>query len=76
MGRIVYDQSFKKTVVELLSSGTSVKDITKEFGVCQASIHRWDKEFNAATSNDNNKSEALKIKSLEKELKDTIPPSV
>jgi transposase len=70
MGRIVYDQSFKKTLVELLNSGKSVKDLTKEFGVSQASIHRWDKEFNTTTSTDNSKSEALKIKTLEKELKD------
>jgi transposase len=70
MGRIVYDQSFKKTLVELLNSGKSVKDLTKEFGVSQASIHRWDKEFNTTTSQDNSQSEMLKIKALEKELKD------
>ena len=70
MSRVVYDQSFKKTLVELLNSGKSVKDITKEFGVSQASIHRWNKEFNTTTSQQNNQSEVLKIKSLEKELKD------
>lgn len=70
MGKIVYDQSFKKTLVELLNSGKSVKDLTKEFGISQASIHRWNKEFNTTTSKQNNQSEALKIKSLEKELKD------
>lgn len=69
MGKIVYDQSFKKTLVELLNSGKSVKDLTKEFGVSQASIHRWNKEFNTTTSQQSNPSEALKIKSLEKELK-------
>ncbi|QFZ56053.1 IS3 family transposase [Oceanihabitans sp. IOP_32] len=67
---MVYDQSFKKTLVELLNSGKSVKDLTKEFGVSQASIHRWDKEFNTTTSQDNSQSEMLKIKALEKELKD------
>jgi len=70
MGRIVYDQSFKKTLVELLNSGRPVKELTKEFGVSQASIHRWDKEFNATASNDRSNSEVLKIKALEKELKD------
>lgn len=70
MGRIVYDQSFKKTLVELLNSGKSVKELTKEFGVSQASIHRWDKEFNNKGVPPANKEEALKIKALEKELKD------
>lgn len=53
MGKIVYDQSFKKTLVELLNSGKSVKDLTIEFGISQASIHRWNKEFNTTTSKQN-----------------------
>ena len=70
MGKIVYDQSFKKTIVELLNSGKSVKDLRQEFVVSQASIHRWAKEFNTTPSESINQSEALRIKSLEKELKD------
>lgn len=70
MGRIIYDQSFKKTLVELLNSGKSVRDLTEEFGVSQASIHRWNNEFNTTASTDASKSEALKIKALEKQLKD------
>jgi transposase len=66
MGRIVYDQEFKKTILELLNTGKSVKELTTEFGVSQASIHRWIKEFNAPTSNH---LESVKIKALEKELK-------
>jgi len=50
----------------LLNSGKSAKDIKQEFGVSQASIHRWDKEFNTSTSQDKHQSEVLKIKSLEK----------
>lgn len=70
MERIVYDQSFKTTLVELLNSGKSVKDISREFDVSQASIYGWNKEFNTTTSQQNNQSEVLKIKSLEKVLKD------
>lgn len=70
MGRIIYDQNFKKTLVELLNSGKPVKELTKEFGVSQASIHRWDKEFSNKGTNSTNKEETLKIKALEKELKD------
>ncbi len=43
MVRIAYNQSFTKTLMELLNSGKSVKELTKEFGVSQASIYRWDK---------------------------------
>ncbi len=70
MGRIIYDQSFKKTLVELLNSGKSVKELTKEFGVSQASIHRWEKEFNNKETWQANKEDAHKIKALEKELKE------
>jgi transposase len=70
MGKIIYDQSFKKTLVELLNSGKPVKELTKEFGVSQASIHRWNNEFNATILTNTNNSEILKIKALEKELKD------
>jgi transposase len=66
MGRIVYDQEFKKTIVELLNTGKSDKDLTTEFGVSQASIHRWIKEFHSPTSSN---LESVKIKALEKELK-------
>ena len=66
MGRIVYDQEFKKTIVELLSTGKTVKELTTEYGISQASIHRWTKEFTALTSNH---LESVKIKALEKELK-------
>ena len=66
MGRTVYDQGFKRTILELLNTGKSVKELTTEFGVSQASIHRWSKEF--STQGINN-SESVKIKALEKELK-------
>jgi len=66
MGRIVYDQGLKKTIVELLDSGKSVKELTVEFGVSQASIHRWCKELSTPTSSNN---ESIRIKALEKELK-------
>src|SRR5690606_13190813 len=50
MGRLIYDQNFKKTLVELLNSGKPVKELTKEFGVSQASIHRWGNSENTIAS--------------------------
>jgi transposase len=68
MGRIIYNEDFKKMIVSLLDSGKSIKELTLEFEVSQASIHRWRNEFKATSETD--KSESLKIKALEKELKD------
>lgn len=66
MGRTIYDPEFKRTIVELLNSGQTPKALCKEFGISQASIHRWHKELN--TSEDD-KQESIRIKALEKELK-------
>ena len=68
MGRIIYNEDFKKMLVSLLDSGKSIKELTLEFEVSQASIHRWRNEFKVTSETD--KSESLKIKALEKELKE------
>lgn len=67
MGRTIYDLEFKKTLVELLNTGKSVKDLSKEFRVSSASIHRWNIELNRT---DSQLEELSRIKSLEKELKE------
>lgn len=66
MGKIIYDQEFKRTIVELLDSGRTTKDLCEEFKISQASIHRWHKEFNTSEAD---KQESIRIKALEKELK-------
>lgn len=66
MGKIKYDQSFKKTIIELLESGKTVKELTKEYGVSQASIHRWNIELTTPLKV---QEESARIKALEKELK-------
>ena len=50
MGRIIYEVEFKKTLVELLNTGKSVKELSKEFGVSIASINRWSIELNMSDS--------------------------
>ena len=66
MGKIKYDQSFKKTIIELLESGKTVKELTKEYGVSQASIHRWNIDLKRPMEA---QEESARIKALEKELK-------
>ncbi len=43
MGKINYDQEFKRTILELLESGKTTKALCEEFNVSQTSIHRWSK---------------------------------
>ena len=66
MGKVNYDQEFKRTIIELLDSGRTTKELCEEFNISQASIHRWHKEFHTSEAG---KQESLRIKALEKELK-------
>jgi transposase len=48
MGKVVsksFNDDFKRTVVELYHSGTSVKNISSEYGVSEVSIYKWIKRF-------------------------------
>ena len=73
MGKIIYDKEFKKTIVSLLESGKSVSELSTEYSVSLASINRWRTEFskdkNIGSSKVNLES-TLKIKALEKALKE------
>lgn len=73
MGKKNYNTEFKSTIVELLESGKTSKELTKEYGVSLASINRWKKEFSSSVTPEDLsdlKLERLKVKTLEKELKE------
>ncbi len=36
-----YNQEFKQTIVELYRSGTSVSDLSSEYGVSEVTIYKW-----------------------------------
>jgi len=40
-----YNDDFKKTVVDLYHSGSSVKDLSSEYGVSEVTIYKWIKNF-------------------------------
>lgn len=74
MGKKLYDREFKSTIVDLLNSGKTAQELSKEYGISLSSVNRWKKElFSAGSSKKFIESDekALKIKSLEKELKET-----
>lgn len=73
MGKKKYDSSFKSTIVELLESGKSAKELAQEYSVSLASINRWKREFLDISNSVDTKtciSDKQRIKALEKELKD------
>lgn len=40
-----YNQEFKQTIVELYRSGTSVSDLSSEYGVSEVTIYKWIKAY-------------------------------
>ena len=36
-----YSVEFKKMIVQLYESGTSVTDLTSEYGIASATIYKW-----------------------------------
>ncbi|OWZ82637.1 IS3 family transposase [Natranaerobius trueperi] len=47
-----YSDDFKKTVVDLYHSGTSVKDLSSEYGVTEVTIYKWIKQLTPIQSGD------------------------
>lgn len=41
MSQKKYNQAFKQTVVELYRSGTSVNQLSSEYGVSEVTIYKW-----------------------------------
>lgn len=73
MGKIIYDEEFKKTIISLLDSGKTVSELSLEYSVSLASINRWRKQYSkdkSGLSNSETTEYTMKVKALEKELKD------
>ena len=73
MGKIIYDEEFKKTIISLLDSGKTVSELSLEYGVSLASINRWRNQYSKeklGLSCSETTEYTMKVKALEKELKD------
>ncbi|UAT29134.1 IS3 family transposase [Bacillus badius] len=55
-----YNDDFKKTIVDLYHSGSSVKELSGEYGVSEVTIYKWVKDFTPISS----EKEALTPKEL------------
>lgn len=64
----VYDEDFKKMIVELYKNKKSVAEIKREYGLAEATLYRWIKEYGKIKVSNNETTTNHEIKRLKKEL--------
>ena len=64
----VYDDDFKKMIVELYENKKPVAEIKREYGVAEATLYRWIKEYGKIKTSNNETTTNHEIKRLKKEL--------
>jgi len=70
-----YEKDFKKMIVELYHSGSSVTDLEREYGVSRVTIYNWIKNYSEIEIDDNTtitKKEMLEVKKENKKLKEEL----
>ena len=63
-----YNEDFKKTVVDLYHSGSSVKDLSIEYGVSEVTIYAWIKKFSPIKTEDGSTVTADEIAKMKKQM--------
>ena len=46
----VYEDTFKKQIVELINNGKSIGQTSKEYSLSTSTIHEWVKKYNTTGS--------------------------
>lgn len=70
--KAVYEDSFRKQIVELINNGKSINQISKEYNLSTSTVHNWVKKYNNSGSfkdADNRTEEEKKLLLMEKENK-------
>lgn len=62
-----YNDDFKITMVELYHSGSSVKDLSSEYGVSEVTIYKWIKDFTPVEGADGNELTPKEADAIQKE---------
>ena len=62
-----YNDDFKMTMVDLYHSGSSVKDLSSEYGVSEATIYKWIKDFTPVEGADGNELTPKEADAIQKE---------
>lgn len=63
----VYDEDFKKMIVELYENKKPIAEIKREYGLAEASLYRWIKEYGKIKTANNETTTNHEIKRLKKE---------
>ena len=64
----VYDEDFKKMIVELYENKKPVAELKREYGLGEATLYRWIKEYGKIKISNNETTTNHEIKRLKKEL--------
>ena len=64
----VYDKDFKKMIVELYKNKKPVAEIKREYGLAEATLYRWIKEYGKIKVSNNETTTNHEIKRLKKKL--------
>ena len=63
-----YDEDFKKMIVVLYENKKAVVEIKREYGIAEATLYRWIKEYGKIKVANNETTTNHEIKRLKKEL--------
>ena len=61
-----YDETFKRSLVALISSGRSQNQISKEYGVSTSALSKWVRQYSEVQTEDGGVITAKQVKELQK----------
>ena len=70
-----YNEDFKEMIVELYQTGSSVTDLSREYGVSNVTIYKWIKQYSEIEIDENTtvtKKEMLEIQKENNKLKEEL----
>ncbi len=68
MERKHYNEDFKKMVVDLYHSGSSVKQLSDEYGISETALYKWIKQFSPIQVSQDETMTLQDMKQLQKEI--------
>ena len=63
----VYEEDFKKMIVELYENKKPICEIKREYGLCEATLYRWIKEYGKIRTEPGETTNNHELKKLKKE---------